>query len=151
MLMTVVWPFYMAVGIGIGVPLFSISNFLPQIVARLGYDTVKTNLYTIAPNVVGSLFLICVAFSSDYFGERCLHLAICLAITMVGFIILATIDVAENIGVGYFSCFLLCCGGYVVSPLLATWYTNNIPDENQRAIVTPVLVSTANSMGLVSR
>ncbi len=51
---------------------------------------------------------------------------------------------------GYFGCFLLCCGGFVVSPLLATWYTNNVPEENQRAILTPVLVSTANSMGLVS-
>ena len=35
--------------LGLGVPLASVGNFLPQIVARLGYDTVKTNLYTVAP------------------------------------------------------------------------------------------------------
>jgi hypothetical protein len=87
-------------------------------------QTVKTNLYTVAPNIVGSLFLVFVAFSSDFFGERCLHLAGCLIIACIGFIILAAVDVANNIAVGYFACFLLCCGGYIVSPLLATWYTN---------------------------
>lgn len=35
--------------LGLGVPLASVGNFLPQIVARLGYNTVKTNLYTVAP------------------------------------------------------------------------------------------------------
>jgi sugar phosphate permease len=30
------------------------SNFLPQIVERLGYSVIKTNLWTVAPNAVGS-------------------------------------------------------------------------------------------------
>lgn len=42
----VVWAF---LALGLGVPLASVGNFLPQIVARLGYSTVKTNLYTVAP------------------------------------------------------------------------------------------------------
>ena len=41
------WPFYALIGIGIGVPLYSVSNFLPLIIARFGYSTVKTNLYTV--------------------------------------------------------------------------------------------------------
>ena len=118
------WPFYMLIGFGIGVPLYSVSNWLPQIVERFNFDTVKTNLYTVAPNIVGSVFLVCVAFSSDYFKDRCFHLAACLSITCIGFIILATVDVANDIAVGYFACFLLCCGGFIVSPLLSTWYTN---------------------------
>jgi hypothetical protein len=77
-----------------------------------------------APNIVGSVFLVCVAFSSDFFGDRALHLATCLMITCVGFIILAAVDVNHNIGVGYFACFLLTLGGYITSPLLATWYNN---------------------------
>jgi 4-amino-4-deoxy-L-arabinose transferase-like glycosyltransferase len=132
------------------VPLYSVSNFLPQIVARLGFSTVKTNLYTVAPNVVGSVFCVAVAFSSDHFRERSLHLAGCMAITFVGFVILAAIDIEQNVAVGYFCCFLVAAGAYISSPLLATWYNNNTPDENQRAILTPVLVATANAMGLVS-
>ena len=118
------WPFYMMIGIGIGVPLYSVANWLPLIVARFGYSTVKTNLWTVAPNIVGSAFLVCVAFSSDFFKDRCLHLASCLTITCIGFIILAAVDITANIAVGYFACFLLCCGGFIASPLLSTWYTN---------------------------
>lgn len=144
------WPCYMAIGFCLGVPLFSISNFLPQIVARLGFSTVKTNLYTVAPNIVGACFVVAIAFSSDYFGDRSIHLAAALATTATGFVILACVQVASHIGVAYFACFLLCAGGYITSPLLSTWYNNNTPDENQRAILTPVLVASANAMGLVA-
>ncbi|KAH6673302.1 major facilitator superfamily domain-containing protein [Halenospora varia] len=144
------WPVYMMIGFCTGVPLFSVSNFLPQIVARLGYSTVKTNLYTVAPNVVGAFCVVCVAFSSDHFGDRSIHLASTLATTAAGFVVLACVDVTKHLGVGYFACFMLCAGGFITSPLLATWYNNNTPDENQRAILTPVMVATANSMGLVA-
>lgn len=110
----------------------------------------KTNLYTVAPNVVGAFCVVCVAFSSDHFGDRSIHLAATLTTTAIGFVVLAAVDVPNNLQVGYFACFLLCAGGFITSPLLSTWYNNNTPDENQRAILTPVMVCTANSMGLVA-
>lgn len=57
-----------------GVPLTSVNNFLPQIVGSLGYSTVKTNLFTVAPNIVGALTLVILTFSSDYFRERSIHM-----------------------------------------------------------------------------
>jgi len=44
----------LAIEMCLGIPLQSVSLFLPQIVARLGYSTVKTNLYT----VVGFFFFL---------------------------------------------------------------------------------------------
>jgi MFS family permease len=43
------WTSWLILGIEmcLGIPLQSVSLFLPQIVARLGYSTVKTNLYTV--------------------------------------------------------------------------------------------------------
>lgn len=76
-------------------------NFLPQIIARLGLSVVDTNLYTVAPNIVGAIFVIIFTQSSDYFRERSIHVAIPLFITMVGFIILGVIDVLKNKGVAY--------------------------------------------------
>jgi predicted MFS family arabinose efflux permease len=145
-----IWPVYMIIGFCLAVPLYSVSNFLPQIIARLGYNTVKTNLYTVAPNIVGAFCVVCVAFSSDYWSDRSCHLAATLATTAIGFVVLACVDVTKHLGVGYFACFLLCAGGFITSPLLSTWYSNNTPDENQRAILTPVLVATSNAMGLVA-
>ena len=61
------WTSFLILGIEIclGVPLQSVQLFLPQIVARLGYDAVKTNLYTVAPNVSGAMMLLILAFASD--------------------------------------------------------------------------------------
>ncbi|EXJ87717.1 hypothetical protein A1O1_04642 [Capronia coronata CBS 617.96] len=144
------WPFYMFIGFCVDIPHFSLSNWLPQIVQSLGYSTIKTNLYTVAPNLVGAVFLVAAAFSSDYTGDRALHIAVTLCMTFVGFTVLAAVDVAHHVGVGYFCCFLICCGGFVSSPLLASWYANNTPEENQRALLTATLAATANAMGLVS-
>lgn len=97
------------------------SNFLPQIVQRLGYSTVKTNLWTVAPNCVGFVVLLCFAKSSDHFRERGFHVVAALTISLVGMIILASIDALKNKGVAYFACFLMASGAYIPSVLVHTW------------------------------
>lgn len=62
------------ISLSFGVPLASVNNFLPQIVASLGYSTIKTNLFTVAPNIVGTVALLLLTFSSDYFRERSIHM-----------------------------------------------------------------------------
>ncbi|XP_006454315.1 hypothetical protein AGABI2DRAFT_175913 [Agaricus bisporus var. bisporus H97] len=138
------------VNLTFGVPLASVNNFLPQIVASLDYPTVKTNLFTVAPNIVGALTLVALTFSSDYFRERSIHICIPLVIGLVGFIILGSIDVVRNKGVAYFACFLLTMGAFVPSVLVATWYSNNTPHESRRALIAGIMVAIANSAGLIS-
>jgi hypothetical protein len=101
------------------------SNFLPQIVQRLGYSTVKTNLWTVAPNCVGFVVLLCFAKSSDYFRERGFHIVAALSVSLIGMIILASIDALENKGVAYFACFLMASGAYIPSVLVHSWYVHN--------------------------
>ena len=45
---------FLLIEICLGVPLQGVQLFLPQIVQRLKYDKVKTNLYTVAPNITVS-------------------------------------------------------------------------------------------------
>ncbi|KAJ7783750.1 major facilitator superfamily domain-containing protein [Mycena maculata] len=134
----------------IRVPLASVNNFLPQIIASLDYSTVKTNLYTVAPNVAGTVALLLLTFSSDYFRERSIHICIPLATTIVGFIILGSIDTLAHLHVAYFACFLLTMGAFAPSVLVATWYSNNTNQESRRAVVAAVMVAFANSAGLIS-
>lgn len=157
-----------------GVPLVSVNNFLPQIVASLGYSTIRTNLLTVAPNIVGTVALLILTFSSDYFRERSIHMlvnkstesfwvveisfrCIPLATTLIGFIILGSINVLEHRHVAYFACFLLTMGvssnniacqlspltcrreAYAPSVLVASWYSNNTPSESRRAVVAAVM------------
>ncbi|KAK6382112.1 hypothetical protein LTS17_003997 [Exophiala oligosperma] len=128
----------------------TVSNFLPQIVQRLGYSVVKTNLWTVAPNSVGFVVLLCVTKSSDYFRERTYHIVFSLSLSLVGMIILAAIDVLENKGVAYFACFLMASGAYIPSCLVHSWHNNNNLEENSRAATTGLLVGLGNLGGIIS-
>jgi Major Facilitator Superfamily len=88
---------FLAIEICLGVPLQSVSLFLPQIVARLGYSTVKTNLYTVAPNISGAVMLLILAFTSDYTRRRGPFIVLGFTFTFVGFILYVTIDVLHDI------------------------------------------------------
>ncbi|RDB24141.1 hypothetical protein Hypma_008809 [Hypsizygus marmoreus] len=138
------------ISLSFGVPLASVNNFLPQIVASLGYSTIKTNLYTVAPNIVGTVALLVLTFSSDYFRERSIHICIPLATGLVGFIVLGSINPLEHKQVAYFACFLLTIGAFAPSVLVSAWYSNNTPSESRRAVVAAVMVALANSSGLIS-
>ncbi|PPR05718.1 hypothetical protein CVT26_008959 [Gymnopilus dilepis] len=141
------------ISLSFGVPLASVNNFLPQIVASLGYSTVRTNLLTVAPNIAGTVALLLLTFSSDHFRERSMHICIALAIGLTGFIILGSIDPLAHRGVAYFACFLLTSGAFAPSVLVSAWYSNNTPQESRRAVVAAVmgsLLAIANSAGLIS-
>lgn len=141
---------FLAIEICLGVPLQSVSLFLPQIVARLGYSTVKTNLYTVAPNVTGAVMLLILAFTSDYTRRRGPFIALGFTFTFIGMLIYATIDVEHDIHIAYFATFMMCWGTSAPSVLLSTWYNNNTAHEGRRVVLTSFGVPLANLMGVVS-
>jgi MFS family permease len=143
------WAF-LTIEICLGVPLQSVSLFLPQIVARLGYSTVKTNLYTAAPNITGAAMLLFLAFSSDYTRRRGPFIVMGFLFTFCGMIIYTAIDVLHHKQIAYFATFMMCWGTSAPSVLLSTWYNNNTPHEGRRIVLTSVGVPLANVMGLVS-
>lgn len=131
-------------------PLWSTTSNSKQIVQRLGFSVIKTNLWTVAPNSVGFVVLLCIAKSSDYFRERTYHIVFALVLSLVGMLILATIDVLHNVGVAYFACFLMAAGSYVPSCLVHSWHNNNNLDESSRAANTGFLVGLGNLAGILS-
>ncbi|KNZ79001.1 hypothetical protein J132_07153 [Termitomyces sp. J132] len=133
------------ISVSFGVPLASVNNFLPQIVASLGYSTVKTNLFTVAPNIVGTVALLILTFSSDYFRERSIHICIPLITAVVGFIILGSIDVVEYKRTAYFACFLLTMGAFAPSVLVSAWQVNFFCNHFMVGSF-----ALANSSGLIS-
>jgi MFS family permease len=136
--------FFCALCICYGAATGSTGTFLPQIVGRLGYSTVKTNLYTVAPNMAGCFATLAIAKSSDYFRERSMHLIGALSLTLTGYIILGAIDPVHNISVSYFACFLLSMGTYAPSCLVHQWHQSNNLDESGRAFTTGVMLALSN-------
>ncbi|KAK0733213.1 MFS transporter [Lasiosphaeria miniovina] len=142
---------FILIEICLGVPIQSVGLFMPQIIARLGYDTLKTNLYTVAPNVGGAAVLLILAFSSDLLRIRFPFIMLGFLLTFIGFIIYAAIDdVQAHLQLAYFATFMMVWGTSAPSVLLSTWYNNNIAHEGRRLVLTAVGVPCANVMGLVS-
>ena len=139
-----------AIEICLGVPLQSVQLFLPQIIARLGFTTVKTNLYTVAPNVSGAVMLLILAFASDLTRLRFPFIAAGFLFTFIGFVIYAGIDVKHQLHVAYFAAFMMTWGTSAPSVLLDVWYNNNIAHEGRRVVLTSFAVPLANLMGVVS-
>ena len=142
---------FLMIEICLGVPIQGVALFMPQIIERLGYKTVKTNLYTVAPNVTGAVMLIILAFASDFAKIRSPFIVLGFLLTFCGFIIYAAIeDVQAKIQVAYFATFMMTWGTSAPSVLLSTWYNNNIAHEGRRVLLTSIGVPLANLMGLVS-
>ncbi|PGH02173.1 hypothetical protein AJ80_08896 [Polytolypa hystricis UAMH7299] len=142
---------FLCIEICLGVPLQAVALFLPQIIQRLGYDKIKTNLYTVAPNVSGAVMLLILAFCSDFTRLRSPFIMLGLLFTFTGFIIYAAInDVQNQLKLAYYACFMMTWGTSAPSVLLSTWYNNNVAHEGQRVLLTSVGVPLANVMGLVS-
>ncbi|EJU04672.1 MFS transporter [Dacryopinax primogenitus] len=141
---------WMSIEIFMGIPMQSVALFLPQIVQRLGYGTVKTNLFTVAPNVAGAVALIVLAYISDYTRLRFAYLALALVFPFVGFILYATLDLNNQLNIAYFATFLMCMGSSAPSVLLATWYNNNTPGEGRCSALTAVGIPLGNLMGVVT-
>lgn len=140
----------LAIQICLGVPLQGVQLFLPVIVESLGYSTVKTNLYTVAPNICGAAVLLILAFCSDWTRWRFPFIALGFLFTFIGFVIYAAIDVEKDVSVAYFASFLMVWGTSAPSVLLDTWYNNNTANEGRRVILTSIAVPVANLMGVVS-
>ncbi|KAI9037135.1 putative MFS transporter [Aspergillus affinis] len=143
--------FFLGIEICLGVPLQGVALFMPQIIQRLGFSTVKTNLYTVAPNVTGAVMLLVLAFASDAARLRSPFIVLGFLFTFTGFMIYASIDDVEGkIQVAYFATFMMTWGTSAPSVLLSTWYNNNIAHEGRRVLLTSIGVPLANLMGLVS-
>ncbi|KJZ78516.1 hypothetical protein HIM_01907 [Hirsutella minnesotensis 3608] len=144
---------FLAIEICLGVPLQSVALFLPQIVQRLGYSTVQTNLFTVAPNATGAVMLLILAFSSDLTRLRFPFIVLGYIFTFTGFIIYAVIDdVHARLRLAYFATFMMCWGTSAPSVILSTWRTvsqpqglvaSNLFREKDAPKYLPALITTA--------
>lgn len=62
----------------------------------------KANLYTIAPNLSGGLFIVLVCWISDKYQKRAFCAIGSLIISLMGFVVLGTADLVNHTGAGYF-------------------------------------------------
>ncbi|OAL23908.1 hypothetical protein AYO20_10820 [Fonsecaea nubica] len=133
-----------------GVAAATLSNFLPTLIKRLKPDTVQANLFTIAPNLNGAVWIVVVCWISDRFQARGIWSVLTMGTSMIGFICLGSVDLVHKTGVGYFFTFLLTFGTFTPAVLVPAWATSNITSNSARATTLGLLVGLQNIAGIIS-
>jgi len=138
---------YATMYLSIAQPFYSLSLFLPSIIAALGFKGPQANALSTPPYVLGFITTLGLCWLSDRMKRRGIFIIGVMSLTIVGYIILI---VQNKAGVSYFACFLTVAG---VSPGIAlaiTWVGSNFGPITTRATVMGVFFSAGNSAGLIS-
>ncbi|QRW21528.1 major facilitator superfamily transporter [Rhizoctonia solani] len=120
-----------------------ISLFMPTLLKGMGYSTIQSQLRTVPPYVVASVFSIAIAYGSFRSGRRGMWLLFIVPLVITGLAILLG---TSNSQANYAGVFLIAMGAFPQGPILLSWATNNSAPNTVRA-VSSALVVAIGTMG----
>ncbi|KAG8733233.1 hypothetical protein FRC11_007730 [Ceratobasidium sp. 423] len=120
-----------------------ISLFMPTLMKGMGYSTIQSQLRTVPPYVVASVFSIGIAYGSFRSGRRGIWLLLIVPLVITGLAILLG---TSNTQANYAGVFLIAMGAFPQGPILLSWATNNSAPNTVRA-VSSALVVAVGTMG----
>jgi len=132
---------------GLLVPLYSFSLFLPTIVAGLGFEGTEAQLHTVPPYVPAALLTVVVAVLSDRLKWRGPFLLMCLPLAMIGYILAIT---ADNNHTRYIAVFFMAAGVYPSAPCVLSILPNNCSGHYKKATATALQLAVANCGGFIA-
>jgi len=130
-----------------GCSLFGLAYFTPTIVQGLGYDSTKTQLYTVPPFAIAFVVTMIAAFIADTYKARGVTAICTTCLALVGFSMFLT---AQTIAVRYTALCFLITGIYSTSPSLISWVPNNTAAHTRRATAVAMGFISTNVGGIVS-
>ncbi|KAJ7031591.1 MFS general substrate transporter [Mycena alexandri] len=140
---------FMLVYASFNVGVATISYFLPTLIKNLGFTAINAQGLTVAPYVVGWIMVVLQAWHSDRTHDRGYHVMLSIAISFIGYIILAT-AVQKSTGAAYFAMFLVIGGLYSLFPLVMSWAANAFSPTSKRGVGTAFIVSISNCVSIAS-
>ncbi|BGP38805.1 hypothetical protein JCM10449v2_002742 [Rhodotorula kratochvilovae] len=120
----------------------AVTQFFPSVVQTFGFSKIITLLLTAPPYLVTTALSLFISRMSDRKPERCFHLAVPLAVGMVGFVIAAA---TTNTGARYFSLFLMLGGLFGSYNVALAWISSSFPrPRGKRAMAYAIINSLGN-------
>lgn len=147
------WKMYngMIMYMGVLMPLYSFSLFLPTIIQNMSFTTpdniIRNQLLSVPPYAGGAILTIFVGFMSDRLQHRAFFN---FGIAWIGIIGFTMIMASEKPGVQYAGTFLGAMGIYPAVSLTIAWIANNIEGVYKRGIVMGMVIGWGNLNGVVS-
>jgi len=131
---------------GFAFALYSLSLFLPTIIAGLGFQTWKAQLMTVPPNTVAALSIWGTVFLSTKYKLRAPFIIAAGVVAIIGYIVLIA---TKRPGVQYFGVHLAAAGIYTGNSLLLSWPGENVSGQTKRAVAVAMQI-TIGDMGAIA-
>ena len=131
-----------------GVLIFIIM-YIPSLVQNMGYTGAAAHFMTAPPYVIAFLFCLLGGYSSSHQKQFSLHVAVSLAICLLGFILLFALFNQSNIAHFVSTCIAIC-GASAVCPLILSWLANNVGGHTKRATAVGFIVCVRQIGGIIA-
>jgi len=111
----------------------------------MGYTSAQSQLLTIPPYAVATLFTIFWAILSERYARRALFILTTSTVAIIGYIILlANTDPKARPGVSYVGTFFAAIGIYPSVALVLCWPAINVSGQTKRATANAMQISIGN-------
>ncbi|KAH8705429.1 putative pantothenate transporter [Talaromyces proteolyticus] len=141
-----VW-FYTFAYCMMNISLTAFSSFLPLIIKSFGYDSLKTQLFTVPVFICAGVSTLFIGFTSDRMKRRGILVILCFATAAVGWIILI---LSKSTELSYAGTFLVGAGTYPTVVLIQSWQNSNVIGYTKRAGALALLMVFGQSFALMT-
>ncbi|KAF9518523.1 hypothetical protein BS47DRAFT_1482574 [Hydnum rufescens UP504] len=132
--------FFAIIYLGNAIPVYSLSLFLPSIIANLGYKAADAQLLSTPPYILAMIVALINAWLSDKYKVRGPLILCSQLLAIIGFTVLLGTKKAKY---GYMATFFTCSGTYATVPVLLSWASNNTGGDTKKAVRIALMVGLA--------
>lgn len=130
---------YTFVWMGIALPFYSLSLFLPTIIKNMRYSSARAQLLSVPPYAVAFVASLLVAVTVEKYSlSRSYAISFSATIGAIGFILLLS-DLRP--GVQYLGTIFATGGLYPAASIAYTWLASNVSGQVKRAVATAIQIS----------
>jgi MFS family permease len=125
----------------------SIALFMPTIIAAMGHQSIRAQLYTVPVYAVATIVSLFMAWLSDRLNKRGYFISSGALIALAGYAILSSITDAN---VKYAGVYIACIGIFFIGTTVLAWALNNTAGNSVRAVSSAFVVTMGNFGSLVA-
>lgn len=123
---------------GFAFVLYSLSLFLPTIIAGLGYASWEAQLLTVPPYALSAISIGFTAWLASIYNRRAIFIIASAVVGILGYILLLA---THSAGRQYVGVHLACAGVYTGNALLLSWPGENVAPQTKRAVAVAMQIS----------
>ncbi|BFZ62120.1 hypothetical protein YB2330_003199 [Saitoella coloradoensis] len=131
---------------GMSLPLYTLSLFLPTIIKDLGYTAAQAQLLTVPPYAIASVLTLVIAALSFRVSSRAPFIIGSAAVAIVGYIILLA---SHTPGVQYFGTIVAAAGIYPATAIVLSWPSMNVSGQVKRATACAMQITIGNTGAII--